>query len=252
MSDRPILFSAPMVRALLDGRKTQTRRVLKPQPMATSADGLFRTHSIDLHRDGNWYAYTDGLGKVNERPVPVTYAIGDRLWVREAWHTLRALDDMKPRELSVGQTPAAYEADTDDIGRLVINGRLRPGMFMPRWASRLTLTVTQVRVQRLWEITSADAIAEGYPPHANSQTIDCDTRDPRDDFKALWDSLNAKRAPWASNPWVVALTFTVAHIGCLLPGDLAAVPSPGAAASFPARPMQRVVTSFHSTDYRAS
>lgn len=119
MTDRPIIFSAPMVRALLEGRKTQTRR-LATSPL--------------------------------RRCEP-----GDRLYVREAWRTHRVSDELPPRLLT-GEGRVWFEADRDNCDQ---HGRLRPGMHMPRWASRLTLIVEAVRVETLGVITSADAQAEG-------------------------------------------------------------------------------------------
>lgn len=204
MVDRPIIFSAPMVRALLDGRKTQTRRVLKV-PM---------THRID--DEGIIWAWTDW----GEDMMPYPYAHGDRLWVREAWHTSKAYDDLPPRDMG-GEEPILYVADD----RLRTNGwssadwregRYRHARFMPRWASRRTLIVTDVRVQRLQDISEADAVAEGiegdpvnawrcYQPEPKGQTHwAC----PRESFRTLWNSLRGPDA-WDANPWVCALSFTV-------------------------------------------
>lgn len=174
MSTRPILFSGPMVRALLDGRKTQTRRVL-PR--------------------GDW-----------SQALPEDYPFqpGDRLWVREAMTTIAG-------------TGLAYAADgqpvdmsraPDDFPDAV--RRTMPGMFMPRWASRLMLAVTDVRVQRVQEISEADAQAEGCKERFEPEHPETPTWSARQSFADLWNSLNAKRgAGWDANPWVVALTFTV-------------------------------------------
>lgn len=195
MTDRPILFSGPMVRALIEGRKTQTRRLLLN---LIPWDDL--TVLVDAERDGP------------ELLLPYAarrFAVGHRLWVREAWAVARVFDGMSPDQWSrAARRPlsVAYEADGAPHPNV---GKLRPSIHMPRVASRLTLTVADVRVQRLQEISPADAIAEGISPAANSQTIDCDTPNPVDAYRDLWDSLNAKRAPWASNPWVVAVSFTV-------------------------------------------
>ena len=188
MTDKPILFSAPMIRALLDGRKTQTRRVLKPQP-----DDLYE-------------------GQV---PRQLHVAIGDRLWVREAHY----LTDDGDNEYAV------YAADEDDVrahntklqrmGSTIDealwrqHAKLRPSIHMPRWASRLTLIVTDVRVQRLQEISEEDATAEGWGGWLDSQTSDgFDGNGPRTWFHKLWDSINGPDA-WDRNDWVVAYTFTV-------------------------------------------
>lgn len=194
MADRPIIFSGPMVQALLAGRKSQTRRVLKPQP----------TGPVVYHQ-----TLTSGMCVGLEREPP--YAPGDRLYVREAWRVPVALDDCPPRDMKPGWPPFLHrEADAPNPPTW---GRLRPGMFMPRWASRLTLTVTEVRVQRLQEISAADSIAEG---------VECDTCTAMgqsacrgrgcfasiEAYRHLWNSLHGPDA-WGANPWVVAVSFTV-------------------------------------------
>lgn len=195
--DRPILFSGPMVRALLDGRKTQTRRVLKPQPPAEfewakiSADSLAMKPALlfgsPLHM---------GLRRL--------YRPGDRLWVRETFcdpeqdrHPVHRAD-LTPEQQAEERTVCRGAS-------LEPSWRWKPSIHMPRCASRLTLVVTDVRIQRVQEISVADALAEGWPgaKAANRQPA---TRW----FSGLWDSLNADRGfGWAANPWVVALTFTV-------------------------------------------
>lgn len=205
MTDRPIIFSAPMVRALLDGRKTQTRRVL-----GNSGPGRGRSNIFSA-QIGWSDSYVLDPGNANWRERDTPYAPGDRLWVREAWRFDAEWDDCPPREFD-GADAIHYEADGETRLHLWGNpftpGRLRPPIHMPRWASRLTLLVTDVRVQRLQEISSADAIAEGCPPYANSATIDCDTPNPRDDFKRLWNGIHGPDA-WDANPWVAAISFTV-------------------------------------------
>jgi len=199
MADRPIIFSGPMVRALLDGRKNQTRRVLKPQPPEWARF---------WQQDGDGWGWTDRDEDTDDlchwpdyyKPMAPPYSVGDRLWVREAWAPNPDFAFAPPCALCYRADPGH---EHDDL-------KWKPSIHMPRWASRLTLTVTYVRVQRMQDITSADAIAEGCRPYANSQTIDCDTPDPRNDFRDLWNSLNAKRGfGWDANPWVAALTFTV-------------------------------------------
>ena len=221
--DRPILFSAPMVRALLAGTKTQTRRTI---PLA-----------VQLAYDD----YDDWCSNVSAG-VPTTrqweeeffrersrIKAGDTLWVREAWRTFAGMDNTKPRDL---WTPGCghgagilYEADCDGLALTKEGerwtgtraehrnafGKLRPSMFMPRWASRMTLTVTDVRVQRLQDITEEDAIAEGYPPpdkRAHSGVAEIRDAYPIAWYSWLWDSINGAGA-WAANPWVTATTFAV-------------------------------------------
>lgn len=205
MADRPILFSAPMVRALLAGTKTQTRRLLKPQP---GPDGV----------------YSD----IRSAKRALRIVKGDWLWVREAWRTSIAADTKKPSALEVPGGgfgwPVWYGADggavtwrgSNDGGEgFVTPGKIRPSMFMPRWASRLTLTVTEVRGQRLRVISEEDAIAEGVTLLPSGRyhcgfdedgEITC--KSPVTAYANLWNSIKGDGA-WMSNPWVVAYSFTV-------------------------------------------
>jgi hypothetical protein len=203
MTDRPIIFSAPMVRALLDGRKTQTRRVLK------------RTDLME------W----DGK---EMRPIPVGYTPGDRLWVREAWQAHSWASDCvtiryRAEERTAGFTQQIEQikypgGDKNALKYVAPQGphRWRPSIHMPRWASRLTLIVTDVRVQRLQNISEADAVAEGIEPdqfgawHCYQAEPKGPTfwACPRESFRTLWNSLHGPDA-WAANPWVVAISFTV-------------------------------------------
>lgn len=218
--DHPILFSAPMIRAIFDGRKTQTRRVLDAwcdEPPAVVEDGVITAFDAD-YCSYRW---------------PKTNAIGDRLWVRESHY----LTDDGDYERVV------YAADTDDV-RLHLAGveqlrachpnidwskhaRLRPSIHMPRWASRITLDVSGVKIQRLQDISEEDAIAEGVDPlHggwfpygiSTFMTTIQDGREvpaqycasARDSFQMLWNHLNGqkKRFSWEANPWVAAYSFT--------------------------------------------
>ena len=217
MKERPILFSAPMVRALLAGTKTQTRRVLKvePPPCAERVIRPFRDERLQ-------WAATDphdmeqGQLVLGEAPRCPYGQPGDRLWVREAWRTDAAFDALPPRDLSSTRTAIGYEAG-GTLLRLAQPGKLRPGMFMPRWASRITLEVIGVRIERLQDISEADAIAEGV--HADPRCRqDDDTagfhrigpvRDgsfPIARYGALWESLNGPGS-WKSNPWVWVVEF---------------------------------------------
>ncbi len=216
MSDKPIIFSAPMVRALLDGRKTQTRRVLKISGHRTfSQFGPSDTNGYDWHfRDAGarWhdYRHADLLARL-------PYAVSDRLWLREA-HAIREairmprrIDNIEYRADLPGEAPPM--TDPISSARLLWNlqpKRWRPSIHMPRWASRITLTVTDVRVQRLQDISEADARAEGavMPWLGSPGTAEDDTRTGLSEFEALWNSLHGPDA-WDQNPWVVALTFTV-------------------------------------------
>ncbi|MER9768991.1 hypothetical protein NKJ09_23335 [Mesorhizobium sp. M0189] len=212
--DRPVLFSAPMVRALLARAKTQTRRVINPQPdwdaevVRTILDGLV------------W-----PIGGFNQQcggPIQLPrFAVGDLLYVREAWRTLHANDCLAPRQLADDSSKVTYEADPENRNPLWAFGKFRQGMHMPRWASRLTLTVAQVRVQRLQEISEADAIAEGCRPIGSEflipgQYLYSDPSKPRtalsatSAYESLWNGLNEPRGfGWDTNPWVVAVSFSV-------------------------------------------
>lgn len=193
MRERPILFSGPLVRALLAGTKTQTRRLMKPQP----EEGAHMAPEMGaaLHED-HWgnpiAAHACPYGKV-----------GDRLWVRETWgfdSQVRA--DFKPAlgryDLSGMDLRERIVFRADESGREV--PRWRPAIHMPRWASRITLEVTEVRSQRLQDISEEDAKAEGItgPYHYSSA---------RAAFECVWDTINGKRASWESNPFVWAISF---------------------------------------------
>ena len=222
MSEKPILFSAPMIRALLAGTKTQTRRLLTlpeglPCNDLAETDPEFFGH-LPITSAERWgYSYGDDGGPLSIANM-APHAPGDRLWVRENV-ACGACAPSKPSHWSpafwrreqgspVNPNGLWYQADGLSPERTITDrGPWTPSIHMPRWASRLTLIVTNVRVQRLQEITSADAIAEGCAPYANSATIDCDTPDPRDDFRALWNSINGDDA-WERNDWVAVYTFT--------------------------------------------
>lgn len=178
MTERPIPFSAPMVRALLDGSKTQTRRVVKPQHLQ-----FFDQSAAEM------------LGSWNTRPMPYGHP-GDRLWVREAWTTHACFDDIPPRDLTTRSLH--YQADGQ-----IKTGKNRPGMFMPRWASRITLEITRVRVERLHAINEVDAIAEG------AQWAACGAPQEgshKAGYAQLWESINGPGS-WEQNPWVWVIEF---------------------------------------------
>lgn len=190
MSDRPILFSAPMVRRLLDGSKTQTRRVVNPQPSA----GFWVPYRCP---DWRWNWVVDKTGMGSGDPFRCPYGVpGDRLWVRETWapRTLGQLPEIdrhaKPR----------YRA-TEDL-RPEWGNAWKPSIHMPRWASRITLEVTGVRVERLQEIDEAGAVAEGMAP----RTVSAFRVEARADFCALWNTINGPDS-WDANPWVWVVEF---------------------------------------------
>jgi hypothetical protein len=206
--ERPILFSGPMVRALLDGRKTQTRRVIR-----LPAD-RGQWESSDLQ--GHAVIWNTTTGKVISCPHG---APGDRLWVRETWCQEVDRDGrlIEGKALYAADGQEVFLSDGDGGTAWRPDGRARSPwrspLFMPRWASRITLELTAVRVERLQDISEADAVAEAAPCKmvTNLYPEQCGCflaeDEPTHHFALLWDSLNAKRAPWASNPWVWVLEF---------------------------------------------
>lgn len=242
MADRPILFSAPMVRALLDGRKTQTRRALKEDAVRCL---------VLLGRDVL-------MASTNRKLLPC--APGDRLWVREAFNAFQFSqdgDDAWPVKIPTLEeckeadelayrygAPQIVYRESDRAREWFANQKWRPSTHMPRWASRLTLTVTDVRVERLQDISEADATAEGatsrpacsgfasrddgwpmdwarvgtlsrwamVPPGSPMlnplKERDISLCDPQMAFANYWGSIHGPGA-WDANPWVAAISFDV-------------------------------------------
>ncbi|MDO9596701.1 MAG: hypothetical protein Q7J47_03175 [Azoarcus sp.] len=185
------MFSAAMVRAILAGTKTQTRRAVKPRN-----DRAFGC-ALAPHELSGEINVGDYTNSAYGQP-------GERLWVREAYRTEKAYDRIKPSLLPVADTgrtlavPFWYDADLG--GRLgglpgLQPGKCRPGMFMPRAASRILLEITAIRVERLQDISHADAMAEGVA-----------WDDAVHDYSTLWEQING-RGSWAANPWVWVIEF---------------------------------------------
>lgn len=222
MADKGIIFSAPMVRALLDGRKTQTRRLLKSQPAenVTSA-GVHSNSREGVLDQWEWLSGDprdcDTWGCEGE--FNTGYQPGDRLYVRERFRGAAGYDHIKPSEW--GNKPIWFDADGDPDPKLWwhLSEKSHPSIHLPRWASRLWLLVTDVRVQRLRDISEADVDAEcfggGYPGEALPELFP----GPADQwahltipecFAALWNSLHTKPGErWEDNPWIVAVSFEV-------------------------------------------
>ena len=215
MKERPILFSGEMVRAILDGRKTQTRMVVKPQPsdcikvewVEISPKKSRNSYAIATdHSTGYWMPTLDGI---SQSPLPILcpYGVpGDRLWVRE---TLSKGMEVCTRPKILYEATRTAMAYSNDKG--IPEGWLGfvpwrwkkdklPSIHMPRWASRITLEIVNVRVERVQEITAKDEEAEGAPTILDNY--------PHQAFKHLWDSINAKRGHgWDANPWVWVIEF---------------------------------------------
>lgn len=192
--EKPILFSGEMVRAILDGRKTKTRRVIKPQP-----DEKTREFSSELVTEA-WLA--------GEIPVKCPFGQpGHRLWVRESCWAYSGLEPF-PSGFVVPPNPHMqhfYGYDDHPELQLMKDKAIVfrvPSIHMPRWASRITLEITKIRVERVQEITNEDAIAEGIAVR------DGDLMSPKEYFEVLWDKINAKRGfGWDENPWVWVIEF---------------------------------------------
>lgn len=198
--ERPIIFSGPMVRAILEGRKSQTRRVLKPQPNM-GPDGKM------VHLGGDAWAELDG----NMSGLWKLACPGDRLWVRETWAPVSPDENWRPiKECNIeyrADDPNAKRAGGWDEAPYDAEAiRWRSPIHMPRWASRITLDVTEVRVQRLQDISCMDAMREGVtiPAHIPQDGADLDWA--RRGFRELWQSLHSPGS-WDANPWVAAITF---------------------------------------------
>lgn len=216
---RPILFSGPMVSAILGGRKTQTRRVLKVQPRPLKGAGPFyRPYPVlSPHK---WVCL---LGDYQHAFVTTDCAPGDLLWVKEAWNAFALSQDLEvswptatipktdPRCDNEGRHHVVIDYATEGLpGTDAGKGPWRASIHMPRWASRLTLRVTDVRVERVQDITEADATAEGCAGCLGPNPCFPDEWDPSPDeaFRDLWERLNAPRGfGWEANPWVAAITF---------------------------------------------
>lgn len=230
MTDRPIIFSAPMVRALLAGRLSQTRLVLKDQPSPNEPIGGASPYG----QDWVWQHGMDGSIFRQMLPAP-PYAPGDRLWVREAWRIGAWHGGNATVAVDYCNGPRKEWLDVEDgymLHRLIDQSRadaVKAGMplrdscyeyswspgrspcrwrspiHMPRRASRLTLLVTDVRVQRLQEITAEDVTAEGIP-------FEADALAPYEwsvaRFADLWNTIHGPDA-WDANPWCAAISFTV-------------------------------------------
>jgi len=218
VKERPILFSAPMVRALLAGRKTQTRRLIKPQPMKLSGERYIYSDK----RQGDLYYVGESHFRKGMAHDFSRWNIGDRLWVREqimlppkeiTGHMLCEGADTWLRCVYFADgawfgniedlaTPVAvkHSAESERLLLRKLNWRSVPSIFVPRWASRITLEVTGVRVEQLQEISESDAQAEGVDP------IVAKVPTHRDAYRYLWDEINGVGS-WNANPWVWVIEF---------------------------------------------
>jgi hypothetical protein len=214
MTEHPILFNGPMVRAILAGRKTQTRRVVKRQSVACVENECLSA----CQESPTGFAWQNGWVERCPYGQP-----GDTLWVRETWRPLVDAELLDCIEYKADDTRLKPKGLTEEDGHHfdnmcenieVTHGKVcrqkwKPSIFMPRWASRITLKITDVRVQLVQEISEEDARAEGV----QSQTILPGNRSSYiSGYYWVWEELNNKRGfGWDSNPYVWAITFEMFH-----------------------------------------
>ncbi len=206
MTERPILFSGPMVRAILDGRKAVTRRVVTVPWKGPRRAFPYAPYWVD---DDGRLLFCDEYGDYHPVESCLSrWSVGDRLWVRETFAlSIRDPDSVVERD---ARDPSHWDGPVyregydggewthyEDGARTMVSPPWRPSIHMPRWASRITLEVTSVRVERLHAIDEQDAIREGVEDAGNA----------RHAFRTLWDKINGKRASWATNPWVWRIEF---------------------------------------------
>jgi hypothetical protein len=241
MKARPIIFSSQMVQSILDGRKTQTRRVIKPQP-EVSAEGYLMGEWLKKPLAGLL------LPKLQDITIHCPFGkIGDRLWVRETWQGPIIDDDefeacrQNAQKIFLKPDYCVYRA-TDKLDAVDIDGNelgWRTSTSMPRWASRITLEITDIRVEKLQDISEEDAISEGLPYAQGNKSTGCmwdgvgyhgagfdryenkTYHTPKNGkcgcivggdtpaqcaYRELWESINGKGS-WGVNPWVWVVEF---------------------------------------------
>ncbi|AZQ55978.1 hypothetical protein [Burkholderia cenocepacia] len=219
MIERPILFSGPMVRAILEGRKTQTRRLIAQQPVdgwdfdVPPQFGCITSPYPKKGRFGAFIRHGVGTDFPSFDLIPSPYGMpGDRLWVRETHLNWWKLDEANPDGPRVFSHVAAYAADGYE---LQFGEKWIPSIHMLRAASRITLEITGVRVERLNDCTEDDARAEGgeaigitfrHDVDGKPRLIDSSGGPYRDGFRILWESINGPGA-WDANPWVWVVEF---------------------------------------------
>lgn len=200
--EKPILFSTEMVRAILDGRKTQTRRIAKKIPVETHRVEQLDNNLFEAHWGGyapDMQAFLDGSTEIKSRYQP-----GDIFWVRKTWAQLKKPD---------GSSRFVYKAsDEYPFGeKYIVKFKWKPSIHMPKEAARLFLKVKNVRVERLQDITEDDAKAEGVQlNYGANDPRNCKWQNYRDAFKALWNDINKTRGyGWDINPWIWVIEFAV-------------------------------------------
>ena len=199
MAEKPMIFSTPMVQALLECRNTQTRRIIRPQPIDgwSPEVGFYNPTKID--KEGEEYPSDEVFGASDDLCGRVCrYQIGDVVWVRENFQAVQ--DEGNPN----GHDKYIYYRASESHPHL---GKWKPSIHMPRWAARIFLEITDVRVQRLQEISEEDILAEGVKCPFPVEVY-CE-KGFQDHFKELWSTIHKPDSPngWNANPWVFAYTF---------------------------------------------
>lgn len=192
---KPILFSTPMVQAILEGRKTQTRRIIK-NLHPVNGDGLPDKNGESFYCEAGYFDIRNDLYNHNKQP-------GNILWVRETWQNSECFDYQVKNQY-------VYKANRDDAEfAKEYSVKWRPSIFMPREACRLFLKVKNVRVERLQEISGQDVLAEGVDNGKSNPTMGVRWENmQRMAFRELWDGLNKQRGyGWDVNPWVWVIEF---------------------------------------------
>jgi hypothetical protein len=226
-AEHPILFRAEMIRAILEGRKTQTRRVGKIQSDSYTELGVEYSNHATKGRQpvATYRAYpTGGTARWGICTCPYGPP-GDRLWVKESHYRygqwvkngfstagkqkwkFKALDK-RVIFAATGSLPTQHKLERGDIG-----WHLRPSIYMPRWASRITLEIERIRVERVRQINWCDAIAEGMhdPYRCKIRVNNSDPRSPVAQFQKLWNTMRAETEfAWEKNPWVWVVEFSIA------------------------------------------
>ena len=185
MKEKPIIFSGPMVRAIRSDRKTNTRRLLKPQPHDMGEEWFWTPHATQTGMSSVWSDQELRIGASLRCPYG---GPEDMLWVKEPWRTEAQYDDLPPRDIVYIEAEVVYEAD----GQVGTSGRYRHARYMPRRFSRITLEVTGVRVERVAEISEEGAVAEGF--------------ERREHFARYWDAIHGPVA-FDRNAWVWVVEF---------------------------------------------
>jgi hypothetical protein len=215
MKERPILFSAPMVKAIIAGHKTQTRRVVKPSAYQKRYVKGSWGKRVPTMKEWNLMAGDAQTAiKVSAGKYECPYGQpGERLWVRETWACRAKIERVLGVCYRADEVTISYPDRIMELAKIGTRyaGNWRPSIFMPRWASRITLEIAEVRVERVQDISEADAKAEGMASVRDEWMGACgdfdETLTHKQLYEILWDSINGKAHPWSSNPWVWVVGF---------------------------------------------